>query len=141
MALGVVMDIMLLLGLLLLLLVLGLVLVWVLKAGGMAVLRRNMLLVVVEKGGGGALRLVDGESTWGLNEALRGEEDAVAGLLGPGDSASAAAPRVMEDVEDAGAGEPEWRVGEEWAGGASKLSMTLMLPRCWKSPCFDSQVK
>lgn len=132
---------MLLLVLLLLVLVLGLVLLWVLKAGGVAVLRRIVVLVVVKKGGGGALRLVDRESTWGLNTALRGEEDAVAGLLGLGDSASAAAPRVMENVEEAGAGGPEWRVGEECAGGASKLSMTLMLPRCWKSPCFGSQVK
>ena len=83
----------------LLLLVLGLVLVWVVAAGGRAVLRRNMLLVVVEKGGGGALRWVDGESTWGLVEVLRGEEDAVAGLMGLGDNASAAAPRIREDVE------------------------------------------
>lgn len=85
--------------LVLLLLVLGLLLVWVLEAGGMAVLRRNMLLVVVKKGGGGALRLVDGESSWGLVEVPRGEEDVLAGLLGLGDNASAAAPRSMEDVE------------------------------------------
>jgi len=42
---------------------------------------------------------VDGESTWGLVEVSRGEEDAVAGLMGLGDNASAAAPRIREDVE------------------------------------------